>query len=113
MSLTKAQARKLTDQQIAEVLVDLIETKRTDGYKGIHSVFSGANDLLRYSLHQDDPVAVTKRLDAAKLIEVRPARRGAMLYKVGEAPAKGADRVARASKVASSLGTLERLGAAV
>jgi hypothetical protein len=63
-----------------------IRTLRQPPFKGIHARLSGFNTRFRrtYGL---DPVAFTRRLAEAGVIEIRPARHGVMLYLKGEAPA--------------------------
>ena len=55
-----------------------IKNLRKDGYKGIHSVFSGFNTAFR-KYFNEDPVAVTKRLSEKGVIVSRPSKRGATL----------------------------------
>ena len=54
--------------------------------RGIHSVFSGFNQAFRIYFGED-PVAAMKELEEIGVIEIRPVRRGVMLYLKGEAPA--------------------------
>lgn len=76
--------RPLTPEQF---ILRAIETLRdTSKSRGIHSVFSGFNQAFREYFPGLDPVEVTTELaDAGKLV-IRPAKRGVMLYKPGEAP---------------------------
>lgn len=53
---------------------------------GIHSVFSGFNQAFRIYFGED-PVTAMKELEEIGAIEIRPVRRGVMLYLKGEAPA--------------------------
>jgi len=64
-----------------------IETLRDpERSRGIHTVFSGFNQAFREYFPGLDPVEVTNQLAEAGRIAIRPARRGVMIYKPGEAP---------------------------
>jgi hypothetical protein len=52
---------------------------------GIHAVWSGFNDAFR-RYYNDDPIQVMKALASQGKIEIRPAKRGVMIYLPGEAP---------------------------
>lgn len=78
---------KLTPEQFTLLA---IERLRKNGYKGIHTVYSGFNDAFR-SYFGSDPVAATQALAKAGNIVSRPVKRGAMLYKPDEAPAEKAN----------------------
>jgi len=71
----------------AEFVKKAIVSLRKDPYKGIHSVYSGFNEAFR-AYFNDDPIKWTTQLAEEGVIEVRPARRGVMLYLHGEAPAR-------------------------
>jgi hypothetical protein len=71
----------------AEFVKKAIVSLRKDPYKGIHSVYSGFNEAFR-AYFDDDPIKWTNQLAEEGVIEVRPARRGVMLYLPGEAPAR-------------------------
>lgn len=57
---------------------------------GIHSVFSGFNQAFR-DYFNEDPIRVTQDLATKGIIEVRPVKRGVMLYLRGEAPESRAE----------------------
>jgi len=54
--------------------------------RGIHCVFSGFNAAFR-QYFRDDPVDAVKQLAKDGKIEIRPVRKGVMIYLPGEAPA--------------------------
>ncbi|GAB4390385.1 MAG: hypothetical protein Kow0025_22030 [Thermodesulfovibrionales bacterium] len=73
-----------------------IVTLRKDGYKGIHTVYSGFNEAFKKYYDGEDPVKATNRLASEGKIVIRPVRGGVMLYLPEEvsAPAgRGADEV--------------------
>lgn len=70
-----------------------IKNLRNDGYKGIHSVYSGFNAAFR-EYYNDDPVAATKKMQEEGHIVVIPRKGGALLYLPGDAPV--ADKSAKA-----------------
>ena len=57
-----------------------IVSLRKEGYKGIHSVYSGFNSAFKKYYDGENPVEVTNRLDKEGKIVVRPVRGGVMLY---------------------------------
>lgn len=63
-----------------------IESLRKDGYKGIHSVFSGFNEAFKGYFPGDDPVQTTNALATDGKIVIRPAKKGVMLYMPDDAP---------------------------
>lgn len=63
-----------------------IKVLRKDGYKGIHTVYSGFNDAFRRQFPDKDVVAVTKGLADSGKIALRFVSGGAMLYFPNEAP---------------------------
>lgn len=58
--------------------------------RGIHSVFSGFNQAFR-EYFDEDPVKVTQDLASKGKIEIRPVKRGVMIYLPGEAPRSRAE----------------------
>jgi len=58
--------------------------------RGIHSVFSGFNQAFR-EYFGEDPIKATQELASNGKIEVRPVKRGVMIYLLGEAPKSRAD----------------------
>lgn len=59
---------------------------RKEGYKGIHSVFSGFNDAFKKYFDGENPVEVTNRLAKEGKVVIRPVKGGVMLYLPEEAP---------------------------
>lgn len=59
---------------------------RKEGYKGIHSVFSGFNEAFKSYFNGENPVEVTNRLAKEGKVVIRPVKGGVMLYLPEEAP---------------------------
>lgn len=59
---------------------------RTGNYKGIHTVYSGFNEAFKKYFDGADPVETTNKLSDEGAIQLRPVKRGVMLYLPGEAP---------------------------
>lgn len=77
-------AEKLTHEEfIKKAIVSL----RKDGYKGIHTVYSGFNNAFKKYFNNEDPVAATNKLAQEGKITIRPVKGGVMLYLPEEAPA--------------------------
>lgn len=57
-----------------------IVSLRKEGYKGIHSVYSGFNSAFKRYFDGENPVEVTNRLAQEGRIIVRPVKGGVMLY---------------------------------
>jgi len=57
-----------------------IVSLRKEGYKGIHSVYSGFNSAFKKYYDGENPVEVTNRLAKEGKIVVRPVKGGVMLY---------------------------------
>jgi hypothetical protein len=57
-----------------------IVSLRKEGYKGIHSVYSGFNSAFKKYFNGENPVEVTNRLAQEGKIVVRPVKGGVMLY---------------------------------
>ncbi|MBM4129340.1 MAG: hypothetical protein FJ243_04370 [Nitrospira sp.] len=57
-----------------------IVSLRREGYKGIHSVYSGFNVAFKKYYDGENPVEVTNRLAREGKIIVRPVKGGVMLY---------------------------------
>lgn len=64
-----------------------IVSLRKEGYKGIHTVFSGFNDAFKKYFVGENPVEITNRLAQEGKIVIRPVKGGVMLYLPEEAPA--------------------------
>ena len=76
--------RPMTPEQFVLRAIDALRDPERS--RGIHSVFSGFNQAFREYFPGLDPVEVTTELADAGRIQVKPAKRGVMLYKPGEAP---------------------------
>jgi len=75
---------KLTqDEFIKKAVVSL----RKDGYKGIHTVYSGFNNAFKKYFDGADPIAATNKMESEGNIVIRPVKGGVMLYLPEEAPA--------------------------
>jgi hypothetical protein len=59
---------------------------RKEGYKGIHSVYSGFNEAFKKYYPGENPVEATNKLAAEDKIIIRPVKGGVMLYLPEEAP---------------------------
>jgi len=68
---------------VKEAIVSL----RKEGYKGIHTVYSGFNDAFKKYFEGENPVEVTNKLAQEGKIVIRPVKGGVMLYLPEEAPA--------------------------
>ncbi|MEJ2182127.1 MAG: hypothetical protein P8Y66_01220 [Nitrospirota bacterium] len=53
---------------------------RKEGYKGIHTVYSGFNEAFKDYYDGEDPVKVTNALAKEGKVVIRPVRGGVMLY---------------------------------
>ena len=71
------------DEFVKKAIVSL----RKEGYKGIHSVYSGFNEAFKKYFDGENPVEVTNKLALEGKIVVRPVKGGVMLYLPEEAPA--------------------------
>ncbi len=69
-----------------EFIKKAIVSLRKDGYKGIHSVYSGFNNAFKKYFNGENPVEVTNKLAQEGKIVVRPVKGGVMLYLPDEAP---------------------------
>lgn len=59
---------------------------RKEGYKGIHTVYSGFNEAFKKYFVGENPVEVTNKLAKEGKIVIRPVKGGVMLYLPEEAP---------------------------
>ncbi len=80
--MAKPAAVKLTHE---EFTLQAISALRKDGYKGIHTVFSGFNEAFRQYFDRD-PVEATKALADEGKIVLRIAKGGATIYLQDDAP---------------------------
>lgn len=69
-----------------EFVKKAIVSLRKEGYKGIHSVYSGFNNAFKKYFEGENPVEVTNKLAKEGKIVVRPVKGGVMLYLPEEAP---------------------------
>jgi len=76
---------------------------------GIHSVFSGFNQAFR-EYFGEDPIKVTQELVNNGKIEIRPVKRGVMIYLPGEAPKSRADQGRKTLSIILSTPTEEVKG---
>jgi hypothetical protein len=70
-----------------EFIRKAVVSLRKEGYKGIHSVYSGFNEAFKKYFQGENPVEVTNKLSQEGKIIIRPVRGGVMLYLPEEAPA--------------------------
>lgn len=69
-----------------EFVKKAIVSLRKEGYKGIHSVFSGFNEAFKKYFDGENPVETTNKLAQEGKIIIRPVKGGVMLYLPEEAP---------------------------
>lgn len=70
-----------------EFIKKAIVSLRKDGYKGIHTVYSGFNEAFKKYFEGDDPIKTTTQLAQEGKIIIRPVKGGVMLYLPEDAPA--------------------------
>ena len=70
-----------------EFVKKAIVSLRKEGFKGIHTVYSGFNNAFKKYFDGENPVEVTNRLAEEGKIVVRPVKGGVMLYLPEDAPA--------------------------
>jgi hypothetical protein len=70
-----------------EFVKKAIVTLRKEGYKGIHTVFSGFNTAFKKYFDGENPVEVTNKLAQEGKVVIRPVKGGVMLYLPEDAPA--------------------------
>lgn len=76
-------SKKLSHEEfVKKAIVSL----RKEGYKGIHSVYSGFNNAFKKYFEGENPVEVTNKLAKEGKIVLRPVKGGVMLYLPEEAP---------------------------
>jgi hypothetical protein len=81
-----------------EFIRKAIVSLRKEGYKGIHTVYSGFNEAFKKYFDGEDPIKVTTGLASENKIVIRPAKGGVMLYLPEEAPvmkARGEDALGK------------------
>jgi len=64
-----------------------IVSLRKEGYKGIHTVYSGFNEAFKKYFDNENPIEVTNQLASEGKIVIRPVKGGVMLYLPEDAPA--------------------------
>lgn len=69
-----------------EFIKKAIVSLRKDGYKGIHTVYSGFNEAFKKYFAGENPVEVTNNLAKEGKLAIRPVKGGVMLYLPEEAP---------------------------
>lgn len=72
-----------------EFIKKAIVSLRKEGYKGIHSVYSGFNDAFKKYFPGENPIEATTALANEGKIVIRPVKGGVMLYLPDEAPGAG------------------------
>lgn len=70
-----------------EFITKAVVSLRKEGYKGIHTVYSGFNTAFKKYFEGGDPIAATNKLAGEGKIVIRPVKGGVMLYLPEEAPA--------------------------
>ncbi len=70
-----------------EFVKKAIVSLRKEGYKGIHTVYSGFNEAFKKYFSGEDPIKVTNQLAQEGKIVIRPVKGGVMLYLSEDAPA--------------------------
>ncbi len=69
-----------------ECVKKAIVSLRKEGYKGIHTVYSGFNEAFKKYFAGENPIEVTSNLAREGKIVIRPVKGGVMLYLPEEAP---------------------------
>jgi hypothetical protein len=64
-----------------------IVSLRKEGYKGIHTVYSGFNEAFKKYFDNENPIDVTNKLASEGKLVIRPVKGGVMLYLPEDAPA--------------------------
>lgn len=72
-----------------EFIKKAIPSLRKEGYKGIHTVYSGFNEAFKEYFGGDDPVKATNALAQKGHIVIRPVKGGVMLYLPEDASSGG------------------------
>ncbi len=70
-----------------EFVKKAIVSLRKEGFKGIHTVYSGFNDAFKKYYDGENPIEATTRLGKDGKIVLRPVKGGMMLYLPENAPA--------------------------
>jgi len=72
-----------------EFIKKAIVSLRKEGYKGIHTVYSGFNEAFKKYFTGENPVDATNNLAKEGKIVIRPVKGGVMLYLPEDAPGAG------------------------
>lgn len=86
--MDKKETKKLNYEEFFKTAI--LKLRDISKSRGIHTVFSGFNQAFR-EYFGEDPIKVSKDLATMGKIEIRPARRGVMIYLPGEGPKSGTD----------------------
>ncbi len=70
-----------------EFVTKAIVSLRKEGFKGIHTVYSGFNDAFKKYYGGENPIEATSRLAKDGKIVLKPVKGGVMLYLPENAPA--------------------------
>ncbi len=70
-----------------EFVKKAIVSLRKEGYKGIHTVYSGFNDAFKKYFNGEDPIKTTNQLASEGKLVIMPVKGGVMLYLPEDAPA--------------------------
>ncbi len=73
-----------------EFVKKAIVSLRKEGYKGIHTVYSGFNEAFKKYFEGENPIEATKKLSDEGKIVIRPVKGGVMLYLPEDAPIQAA-----------------------
>ncbi len=63
-----------------EFIKKAVVSLRREGYKGIHTVYSGFNNAFKKYFEGENPVEATNKLAKEGKIVIRPVKGGVMLY---------------------------------
>ncbi|MBI4710594.1 MAG: hypothetical protein HY806_00660 [Nitrospirae bacterium] len=69
-----------------EFIKKAIVSLRKEGYKGIHTVYSGFNEAFKKYFPGENPIEATNKLAHEGKIVIRPVKGGVMLYLPEDAP---------------------------
>ncbi len=69
-----------------EFIKKAIVSLRKEGYKGIHTVYSGFNEAFKKYFPGENPVEATNNIAKDGKIVIRPVKGGVMLYLPEDAP---------------------------
>lgn len=72
-----------------EFVKKAVVSLRKEGFKGIHSVYSGFNEAFKKYFNDENPVEATNKLAGEGKIVIRPVKGGVMLYLPEDAPGSG------------------------